>query len=154
MKNKIIFLDIDGVLNHRLTRSTNSHGCIGIDFSLVQIFKRIIKETGAKVVLSSTWRLYNDLVKNIEDNLCPDVEIIGKTIDLWNDCRGSEIEDWINKNGPISNFAIIDDSTDMGKFRHGPHFFQTFFDKGLTEEIADSVIEFLNKEIDFSKEIG
>ena len=153
MHDKIIFLDIDGVLNNRTTKNRNVHGCIGINVSLTQIFKRIIKETGAKVVLSSTWRLYKDLVKDIENNLCPEVEIVGQTPDSRESIggifigrtRGDEIKAWIDMNGPVSNFAIIDDTSDMGKYLLTPNFFKTEFDIGLTEEIADQIIKHLNK---------
>ena len=53
---KLIFLDIDGVLNYegygRLTRS----GTRFVDPVLIKRLKKIIDCTGAKVVLSSTWR--------------------------------------------------------------------------------------------------
>lgn len=53
---KLIFLDIDGVLNYegyeRLTRS----GTRFVDPILIKRLKKIIDCTGAKVVLSSTWR--------------------------------------------------------------------------------------------------
>ena len=53
---KVIFLDIDGVLNCKKTRPThaNSHTW-SISVCLVR-FKRLLEKTGAKVVLSSTWR--------------------------------------------------------------------------------------------------
>ena len=53
---KLIFLDIDGVLNYegyeRFTRS----GTRFVDPVLIKRLKKIIDRTGAKVVLSSTWR--------------------------------------------------------------------------------------------------
>jgi predicted mannosyl-3-phosphoglycerate phosphatase (HAD superfamily) len=49
---KIIFLDIDGVLNNYNTLGEG----LNWESNAVKILKRIIKETGAKVVLSSTWR--------------------------------------------------------------------------------------------------
>lgn len=53
---KFIFLDIDGVLNYegygRCTRS----GARFVDPVLIKRLKKIIEGTGAKVVLSSTWR--------------------------------------------------------------------------------------------------
>ena len=74
---KIIFLDIDGVLNNYNTLGEGANW----EPDLVKILNRIIKETKAKIVLSSTWRQiehYRNIIKN-------DIKInyIGKTPKLW-----------------------------------------------------------------------
>lgn len=54
MKDKIIFLDIDGVLNgHEFNAEAQSGN---IRNECVQHLNRIIRLTGAKIVLSSAWR--------------------------------------------------------------------------------------------------
>ena len=58
---KVIFLDIDGVLNsdEYLDKVKNSdiQGIErDIDVEKVKLLKRAIDETGARVVLSSSWR--------------------------------------------------------------------------------------------------
>ena len=50
----VIFLDIDGVLN-RTTRLTRND-CCAVDGDLLDRFKNLVRKTGAKVVLCSTWR--------------------------------------------------------------------------------------------------
>ena len=52
---KIIFLDIDGVLNV-MSRGHDDYGSF-FHPHLVENFKRVIDETGAKIVISSTWRM-------------------------------------------------------------------------------------------------
>ena len=52
---KIIFLDVDGVLNCKSSKS-RCGGFLGIDDSKVKLLKEIIDITGAKIVLSSSWR--------------------------------------------------------------------------------------------------
>jgi HAD domain in Swiss Army Knife RNA repair proteins len=52
---KVIFLDIDGVLNCKKTPNPRRLPYI-VDRRLLSRFKRLIDRTGAKVVLSSTWR--------------------------------------------------------------------------------------------------
>lgn len=52
---KIIFLDIDGVLNCEKTPNPRKLRYI-VDPKLLKRFERLIERTGAKVVLSSTWR--------------------------------------------------------------------------------------------------
>ncbi len=57
---RVIFLDIDGVLNNCRTRTKSPDGCTGISNSLCKRFRKIIesllKETGEKpeVVLTSS----------------------------------------------------------------------------------------------------
>ena len=60
---KIIFLDVDGVLNNATT-TEQKHGITGIDHRLVPVLKRLLDESQAKVVISSTWRLFKS--KRIE----------------------------------------------------------------------------------------
>jgi HAD domain in Swiss Army Knife RNA repair proteins len=52
---KIIFLDIDGVLNCRKTPNPRKLPYI-VDRKLLKRLVRLIERTGAKVVLTSTWR--------------------------------------------------------------------------------------------------
>jgi hypothetical protein len=52
---KVIFLDIDGVLNCTSTPNPRKFPYI-VDAKLLKRFKRLLQRTGAKVVLSSTWR--------------------------------------------------------------------------------------------------
>lgn len=52
---KIIFLDIDGVLNEEKSRS-RCCGYKGIDDKKVENLAKIVKATGAKIVLVSTWK--------------------------------------------------------------------------------------------------
>lgn len=130
---KIIFLDIDGVLNHerfykerfakRYEEGAIAYPYSEIDPESVQNLNQLIKDSDAKVVLSSTWR-HSGL------EYCLDVlkfhgfegEIIDVTPDLRsNDClRGNEILKWMkdNKNliGDYYNFTeyvILDDDSDM-----------------------------------------
>ena len=61
MKNKnhvtrTIFLDVDGVLNNCWTRERSINGYIGIDPQRVKVLRQIQERTGARIVLSSTWR--------------------------------------------------------------------------------------------------
>jgi hypothetical protein len=133
---KIIFLDIDGVLNNYNTLGER----LSWESDSVKILKRIIKETGAKVVLSSTWRklkIYRDIIKN-------DMKInyIGKTPVLWKK-RGIEIQEWLDENPGVEKFVILDDDSDMEHLMS--HLLHIDGEFGLTNEIADEAIKRLNK---------
>ena len=53
---KVIFLDIDGVLNSASTPNPRSFPYI-VDDSPLGRFRELVRKTGATVVLSSTWRV-------------------------------------------------------------------------------------------------
>ena len=64
---KIVFLDIDGVLNNEKTIITTSTGYDFIEDYKIQILKYLLNKTKAKVVLSSTWRLERDNPQRNQD---------------------------------------------------------------------------------------
>jgi len=89
---RVVFLDIDGVLNHAATRSSADPTAaeplpIPIAPECMSRLNRLIAETGAKIVISSSWRLFarwQDLGPAlVRHGLVADV--IGETPDLPND---------------------------------------------------------------------
>jgi hypothetical protein len=131
---KVIFLDIDGVLNTRKTVE-RWQGCIGIDQVLANRFARLQQATAASVVLSSTWRVSRDWRATMRKNGV--VGIIDRTPDLRDRTRGEEIQAWLNAHPEVQLYAILDDVRDM--LPHQPLFRTSFFRGGLTEEIAQRV---------------
>lgn len=123
---KVIFLDIDGVLNtlDTFVRKKHLHGNVEIDEDRVLRLKQIIDETDAKIVLSSSWRVYYD------DNLIPH----GKGILLNNvlkqyelfiydktpnkvGIREKEIQSYLDSHD-IEKFIILDDEiSDLESFK-------------------------------------
>src|SRR3954454_22452465 len=55
-KMKIVFLDIDGVLTCDQTPNPRKFPYV-VDRKLLARLKKLLERTGAKVVLTSTWRL-------------------------------------------------------------------------------------------------
>jgi histidinol phosphatase-like enzyme len=127
--NTIIFLDIDGVLN--CTALNDSHEifitindiqydpmCL-LSSSRIKNLNHITEETGAKIVITSTWRKYVD-VDEMLIKAGVTGEIVGHTPDMNQRCvyRGNEIQLWIDTNVPYDNrqtfkYVIIDDDSDM-----------------------------------------
>jgi hypothetical protein len=151
--SKLIFLDFDGVVNSvafiKKLQETNSpllEDCSKlIDYSAVQVLNKIIERTGAKVVISSTWRLYfkrNKLIDILESYGFKGI-VIGVTPDLINKPRGEEIQRWMDNCEYQGKFVIIDDSSDMAHLKD--HLFQTDNDYGLLEEHIEPIVERLNK---------
>lgn len=127
---KIIFLDIDGVLNHEAFYRKRFEEDSKIEYPYSEIdpicvanLNNLIKNTDAKVVISSTWR-HSGLnhCKNALEFHGFNGEIIDITPDLRGDnyVRGNEILKWVKDNeslvGPYYNFTeyvILDDDSDM-----------------------------------------
>jgi hypothetical protein len=138
---KVLFLDIDGVLNHRNSPVVN--GVFTIDESLVPLLKKIIDNTGAQIVLSSTWRLlvHNRMkVESVLDKF--GMRFVCFTISMKGH-RSLEILEWLSRNRQVTKFAILDDDRDAGTNGLEEYFFKTSWDSGLTEDIADRVIKHL-----------
>lgn len=147
---KVIFLDIDGVLNSYATLPESEKGkMISLHKPLVDRLLHIVKRTGAKIVVSSSWRKSEWRLKEIRD---AGIEYIGVTPCRprpagasmeWCE-RGKEIWVWINRHRKknVVRYCILDDDSDMLPYQK--HFKTSMFEGGLTEEIAERVIEYLN----------
>jgi hypothetical protein len=109
---RVIFLDIDGVLNRIGTNDGNNY----FDPDCVDQLRRIVKETGAKVVLSTSWREFADW-KNmlIQFFHAIRIEVIDCTAVKENENRTEEIKEWIRNNqDKVKNYVVLDDN-DMTK---------------------------------------
>jgi histidinol phosphatase-like enzyme len=159
---KIIFLDIDGVLNSIKFMNQCYNDGINpddkIDFKAVELLSDLVKQADAKIVISSCWRLpfldYNNLeglreLLVVRNNL-PDV-IIGMTPEVWEPgkrkTRGNEIQKWIDDCGiDIESFVIIDDDSDMEHL--SPFLVKTKVSDGLKlEHIIKAMIILENKNV-------
>lgn len=134
---KVLFLDVDGVLNSRST--TNFKDLYPIDPYMAFLIGRIQLQTSCAVVLSSSWRYHPDGVKNVSERV---IELLDTT-PLINGSRGEEIQKWLDAHPGVERYAILDDDTDMLD-EQLPNFFKTTFETGLTDEIAEKVIKHLN----------
>lgn len=155
---KIVFLDIDGVLNCQ-SMHTDGDTIIGtrgrkISARCLDTLNTLINDTGAKIVLSSTWRMDDDAISYLQEAGLTG-EIIGKT-PILNDrftLRGNEIHAWIVLNEQLigksysdyHTFAIIDDDSDMLLW-HKENFFKTDGFSGLTPNMAYRITRFLNRD--------
>lgn len=158
---KVIFLDVDGVLNshqyyEELERQVkNGQAQDGfdklIDKDAVLRVKKICDETGAKIVISSTWRhgkLYDVLLDVFRSCDCEKF-IIGKTLTKLSSemPRGTEIASWIKNNiikpSKYKNYVILDDDGDMLEDQM-LNFIQTSSESGgLTDELTERTIRLL-----------
>lgn len=142
LKNKVLFLDIDGVVNCCNTRQSH-RGFIGIDPLMAFIVGKLVMNTDVDVVLSSSWRHWEDGREEVRKQV---VEYVDMTPDdPEGGHRGREIKMWLDRHPEVTKYAILDDDTDMLE-EQLPFFFQTRWSTGITEEIAKQVEDFFNKE--------
>ena len=133
MVQKILFLDIDGVLNYMPDRESLQilknnlgsekfqHEIYGFSERLVKYLKMIIDATDCKIVFSTSWRYFkdhhiegSDWRKALADLLNVDQSIfIGNTPDIssgWDGNfsrrRGSEIKMWLECNTEPGKYTI------------------------------------------------
>lgn len=142
---KVIFLDIDGVLNSwngLIPRGGQSLKDIYIEH--IEVLRWLLKKTDARIVVSSTWRRgrsVDDLRQLLYNYGLPSKYIIDKTPTLGTQ-RGDEIKAWLNNSKEeIESFVVIDDDGDMDAVEE--NFVQTKGDYGLTYVEAYQCIKIL-----------
>jgi hypothetical protein len=166
---RILFLDMDGVLNSAeffdrrehpsLDRCSDEWWAQMVDPDAVARLNEILDATGAKVVISSSWR----------DHVAPDQmqrvlevkgfrgSVIGRTPLMeemgWENGRyggrGLEIEAWLTENRrlEIKSFVVLDDNADMDSTSGHvmPRLVQTSWKHGLLDEHIQQAIELLTQ---------
>jgi hypothetical protein len=139
--DKIIFLDIDGVLK------LDGEDCF--DKDAVKNLTDIINQTGCKIVLSSNWRISGIGPSSpVQRYLkASGGDLIGQSIigitDLDGYKRGIQIKQWLIDNDFSGNFVVIDDIVwDMEDIKDC-----IWVDKdvGFTQHNAKQAIDILNK---------
>lgn len=133
-KLKILFLDIDGVINSTRTAVASGIGYPHdldrmdlFDVTALGLIRKVCALGNVSVVLSSTWRLH---FGHHEVANALDLPIIGSTANLRKE-RGHEIHKWLEENKDrVECYAIVDDDSDMLPYQMR-HFCQTDCDNGL-----------------------
>lgn len=172
-KERYLFLDFDGVLNTMEYQTAlqwkgemgyDEYGTLFDPFT-IKCLEYIIDKTGARIVISSSWRLDGiDRMRELWTTRRMPGEIFGvtpvldkmyfKSLDGGRDTfsvipygtRGQEISEWIRihaqkQNTPYS-YAILDDGDDF-LLSQSKHVVITEPETGLTSELAEKVIEIL-----------
>ncbi|HJV45647.1 MAG TPA: HAD domain-containing protein, partial [Bacillota bacterium] len=119
---KVIFLDIDGVMvTGSYQRPSTHYNGYQFNPSCVDNLKQIMNQTGASIVVSSTWRKagFRFLKQMLTANGI-DKGLVGQTPVLANRDRGDEIQQYIEESQldpsfTVEQFVILDDHNDMGK---------------------------------------
>lgn len=118
--DKIVFLDVDGVLNSddfyarwMLEEGVDCFETDTLDPHALALLKKLVRETDAKVIISSSWRWDNQAMGNLTSQLRTyGIFAIGTTIDdiRVNLSRAGEIKLWLDSHPEIVNYVILDDA--------------------------------------------
>ena len=159
---KIIFLDVDGVLNCYSSKSycrDDYAGIItGVDSDKIKRLAKIVSATNAKIVLSSDWRMgwrksYTlqkpSHCKYLDNHLKKkgNLTIEDKTPSInggWD--RGAEIIAYLKSHRDIDSYVVLDDVffDDFSNKEIKEHLVLTNREVGLTDDDVKSAIEILN----------
>lgn len=168
---KIIFLDIDGVLNSDIYMATEEYiqatkdaGCadpggydvvlkahhLHLDPQAVVLLNQLVDKTAAQVVLSSTWRLRYSL-----DEMNEMLTMRGATFKVTDQTppprrmsrtwRGDEVKEYLSNKKDVESFVILDDINQFPSFTK--NFVFTPEKTGFTQAHFEKALKILNGEV-------
>jgi len=113
---KVIFFNVDGVLNFDDSDAVAPSGRKGVAESRLKEFKKIVNESGARIVLMGSWRKdwdFND------DKCTPDGVYLNKKMDrkglhildkIRDDMTNEEgCADWIHRHPNVTDSCVLTD---------------------------------------------
>jgi hypothetical protein len=148
---KVLFLDIDGVLNGLgCFTQPNAHW---IEPDCVNVLNRVIKDTDCKLVLSSSWRYqihygactlqgFEYLLRSHRINAYQRLMGYTATDEMCKTTRGEQITYWLNTRGRelgVERYVVVDD-LDLGITDEGHPFVQPNGGWGLTREDETAIV--------------
>ena len=145
---RVIFLDIDGVLNcsdHRRQMLFHGDYSVAIQQHQVARIKKLVEKTDAVIVLISSWRKYwlregsiDGAGKRIETAFAFEgLSITDKTPVFDNGSRSLEIEHWLKSKPYISQYVILDDNDFSWSRALRKHWVSCPGETGLTDDLIE-----------------
>lgn len=136
---KVIFLDIDGVLNTKIKGV--------IEESKLIYLRKIIDATGAVVFITSLWSAFNTIGLNELIQQLNDYDIV--CIDYIHNhslkMKDEHVEEYLSSHPEITSYVIVDDNEYEFEKKFPLHFVQTNTRYGLTEKDSIKIISILNE---------
>lgn len=135
MADKILFLDIDGVLCTHRTMMQRHPGTWVFDPVGIGLLQRLFTDfEGWKIVMSSTWRFSGGAGAVLRSHGLMNVHSDHATPRrLPDQTRGLEIQEWIDAHNGISAYLILDDEiSDISPYHSSEIIVQTEHEYGIT----------------------
>lgn len=148
---KLIFLDIDGVLNNRasMRQHSKTHSIYNLDADCVACLNKLCMLSGAYCVVSSTWRHGWPVAAFLQFMRERGFLgwIIDRTPNMPGQERGVEIAAYLSqcreRGHPVESFVILDDDSDMGPLL--PYLVRTTTALGLEAQHVDAALAILDR---------
>ncbi len=146
---RVLFLDIDGVLNN-WDSATHPESLRIIDPINVKVLNGLFEKLpDVQVVLSSTWREYFTIPQVnawLRDAGYTGPDLLDVTpfnlLQRGRFCdRGEEIAEWLARHPECKQYAIIDDITDLIAAHHPARYVTTHDATGMTSEHLTKLLE-------------
>lgn len=155
---RVVFLDVDGVLNKAGCKVKTPSGFYFVEDEKVLLLKELVEKTNSKLVLSSTWRQgWEDLNNGVDSTDSKDFVLLrdklkefGLELYDYTSCpitsdRGSKIKEWLeNHFDEVDSVLVLDDESNIKPFNK--FFVRTSFSDGLKEKHVKKGMEVLLKD--------
>ena len=164
MAAKVIFLDIDGVLNSNFWNEDHQREISDgkyIDIEKVKLLSELVKKSGASIILHSGWRFWFDEdaqptrseAKYLTELLKSEGMIVaGMTPDLTTEeirkakrfsaVKADEILTWLKDHPETENWVVLDD-LELNNEKIASFQVMTDAEQGLTEEDVERALKML-----------
>ena len=164
MAAKVIFLDIDGVLNSNFWNEDHQREISDgkyIDIEKVKLLSELVKKSGASIILHSGWRFWFDEdaqptrseAKYLTELLKSEGMIVaGMTPDLTTEeirkakrfsaVKADEILTWLKDHPETENWVVLDD-LELNNEKIASFQVMTDAEQGLTEEDVERALKIL-----------
>lgn len=153
---RVIFLDIDGVLNsgewdvyvQSFIYGARFNSCYLLSQEMILRLQNVVFQTNAEIVLTSSWRTNERAMDALRRQLSLyHLSIKDTTVNYAYGNRADEVKLWIESHSNVTSYVIIDDYDDGFTQDEvlSTHFVQTAYAYGLTHEKAAEMIEILSK---------
>ena len=110
---KVVFFEVDGLLNSPDSEAKAPSGKTGVAEQAVKQLKALVVETGSRIVLTGAWA--NDW--NFSDALCtPDGTYLNKKMDrrgLHILDKTDDVVDWLNRHPNVTDYCVLKDFTSV-----------------------------------------
>lgn len=135
---KVIFLDVDGVLNSSSWATEKQKEGVYIfrdnllNEAALLMLRDLVEETNAVLVLSSSWRKFKKCRDDLANQLTQHQLSIFSDTPETDGIRGDDINAWLVAHPCVESYVILDDDADMLECQI-PYLVQTTFEDGLQD---------------------
>lgn len=146
---KVIFLDIDGVLNHNAWYNSevyykNEYKDPDLDPNIIRMLNEVTNKYDIKIVISSSWKIDSYCTERLRkaglENVigCTPDLIFKIPMDIY--YRGMEINEYLQEHPEVDKYLILDDISDFD-----PEQLRFFYKINYQVGITDVDISFIEQ---------